>query len=50
MTATRSGSNSDSSRRPRRGGGVTAVGMQPHKRTAIDIAIALTLIFQPGVG
>ena len=41
MTATRSGSHSDSSRRPRRGGGVTGVGMQPHKRTAIDIAIAL---------
>lgn len=41
MTATRSGSTSNSSRRPKRRGGITGVGMQPHKRTAIDVAIAL---------
>ncbi|TVS87530.1 acyl-CoA dehydrogenase family protein [Mycobacterium helveticum] len=46
MTATRSGSNSNSSRRPNsrrpeRGGGSTGVGLPPHKRTAIDVAMAL---------
>ncbi len=42
MTATASGSNSKSSgRRPKRRSGKTGVGLQPHKRTGIDIAIAL---------
>ncbi|MGF2952396.1 acyl-CoA dehydrogenase family protein [Mycobacterium sp. THU-M116] len=41
MTATRSGSSSSSSRRPTRGGGISGVGMQPHRRSAIDVAIAL---------
>ncbi len=40
MTATRSGSTSTSSRKPKRRGGITGVGVQPHKRTAIDVAIA----------
>ncbi len=41
MTEALSGSNSKSSGRRRRRSGKTGVGMQPHKRTGIDVALAL---------